>query len=141
MPIAWPDLSQLKPAYRFELDEATPSNNVIKNLHFQVYRNLRNSWAWKVKAAVGQEIKTVELAWLAITRFSAGSGLDWDNAYGGLKPLLDCLVVGTAKNPSGLGLIRDDSPKCMPFPPLLRQEGAKRGQSRTLVEIFDLTGR
>jgi hypothetical protein len=36
---------------------------------------------------------------------------DWDGLYGGLKPLLDTLVVSTKRNPHGLGVITDDNPK------------------------------
>lgn len=46
---------------------------------------------------------------LEIERYCAGS-LDWDNPYGGLKPLLDYLVAHSAGNPDGRGLIQDDSP-------------------------------
>lgn len=36
--------------------------------------------------------------------------LDWDNAYGGLKPILDCLTLPGPRNPDGLGWIVDDAP-------------------------------
>lgn len=35
---------------------------------------------------------------------------DWDGLYGGVKPLLDCLVVNTKSNPHGLNIIVDDNP-------------------------------
>lgn len=125
--------------YSFEIDEATPSNNSIRGLHFHAYKSLRKKWAQKVlKAIGGSPEQTIETAWVRVTRYCSGSGLDWDNAYGGLKPLLDCLVCATARNPSGLGLIRDDNPRNMPVPPLVLQVAAKRGKSKTLVEIFSL---
>jgi hypothetical protein len=125
--------------YSFEVDVATPSNNSIRGLHFHAYKALRKSWAQKILKAIGTPPgQPIETAWVRITRYCSGSGLDWDNAYGGLKPLLDCLVSATARNPSGLGLIRDDNPRNMPVPPLVLQVAAKRGKSKTLVEIFSL---
>ena len=81
----------------------------------------------------------LKTSFLVVTRQCAGTGLDWDNAYGGLKPLLDCLVSPSARNPDGLGLIQDDSPAHMPFPPFMRQIPGKKSQSQTLVEIFEVT--
>lgn len=72
---------------------------------------------------------------LEIERYCAGS-LDWDNAYGGLKPLLDCLVAPSARNPDGLGLIQDDSPKFMPEAPLMTQFAARRRAGGTVVRIY-----
>ena len=82
----------------------------------------------------------IERCFIHIERHSAGAGLDWDNAYGGLKPLLDCLVQGSDRNPDGLGIIFDDSPAYMPYAPLIQQHKAKPGHGRTVVRIFDATG-
>jgi hypothetical protein len=121
------------------LDEATPSNNVIKDLHFQAYKKLRQAYAAKVLAALGGRSPAahVEVAGIFIARHSVGS-LDWDNAYGGLKPLLDCLVAPSARNPSGLGILLDDKPANMPEPPYVRQLKAKRGEGYTEVFVFDV---
>lgn len=141
--VSWmlpPWTGTLVPVYEFELPEPTPSNNVIKNMHWQAYRTLRRAWQLKVfmEGVKGRRpASPIQTAALLIERYSAGS-LDWDNAYGGLKPLLDCLVAPSPKNPDGLGLILDDSPKHMPYPPLLLQYGAKRGEAKTRVRIFDL---
>jgi len=80
----------------------------------------------------------IENAFIRIGRYSSGGGLDWDNAYGGLKPLLDCLVAPSVRNPSGLGLIRDDNPKAMPLPPFVSQGPAPRGAGFTLVDIYEI---
>ncbi|WP_150126676.1 hypothetical protein [Burkholderia cenocepacia] len=77
-------------------------------------------------------------SFLVVTRECAGSGLDWDNAYGGLKPLVDCLVSRSVRNPDGLGLIEDDNPKAMPYPPFVRQRPAKPGKGKTKLQIFEL---
>lgn len=123
--------------YELHLPAATPSNNTIKGMHFHAYRKLRNGWRASVLAAIGGKVPTAPIAKsaLEIERYCAGS-LDWDNAYGGLKPLLDCLVAPCARNPDGLGLIEDDSPKFMPEAPRMRQVAAKRGDGGTVVRIY-----
>jgi hypothetical protein len=126
---------------RYELAFAveTPSNNTIKGMHFQAYRKLRKDWQLMVLASLkGRKPgKPIQQAFLVVERECAGE-LDWDNAYGGLKPLLDCLVAPSERNPDGLGLIADDSPKHMPLPPFVGQKKAKRGQGKTRVLIYEL---
>lgn len=141
-PLWMPEGAVLK--YTLELPEASPSNNVIKGMHFFVYKKLRQEWKVKVlRALVDQGIDTetllpIEKSFLAVYRFATSSGLDWDNAYGGLKPLFDCLVCSSDKNPDGLGLIKDDSPKHVPLPPFVQQVKAKRDNSATIVQIYSL---
>jgi hypothetical protein len=113
-----PRSSQMPPRqliYELHLPEPTPSNNAIKGMHFHAYKKLRNGMRASVLAALGGNTPASPLlcSALEVERYCAGS-LDWDNAYGGLKPLLDCLVAKRARNPDGLGLIQDDSPKFMP---------------------------
>lgn len=123
--------------YELHLPAATPSNNAIKGMHFHAYKKLRNGWRASVLAAIGGKAPATPIARsaLEIGRYCAGS-LDWDNAYGGLKPLLDCLVAPSARNPDGLGLIKDDSPKFMPEAPRMTQGAAKRGRGCTIVRIY-----
>ena len=123
--------------YELHLPLETPSNNTIKGMHFQAYRTTRKAWRLMIQAALKgyRPDQPVEVSGLVVIRYSAGS-LDWDNAYGGLKPVLDCLVVGSSRNPDGLGLIRDDNPTAMPYPPFVKQEKAKRGQGSTSIFIY-----
>lgn len=125
--------------YTLQLSGASPSNNVIKGLHFHVYKKERENWMKAVMASLStlERVPPIEKAFIRVTRESSGN-LDWDNVYGGLKPLLDCLVAPSARNPSGLGLIVDDNPKNMPFPPFVQQLPGKRGAGRTTLEIFEL---
>ncbi|GJI97018.1 hypothetical protein RugamoR57_37360 [Duganella caerulea] len=125
--------------FTLTLPDATPSNNVIKQLHYRVYKKLREQWRAWVLEQLGGVLPAVplELSDMEIERHSAGL-LDWDNVYGGLKPLLDCLVCASDRNPDGLGLIRDDNPKNMPSAPAVTQLPAKRGAGRTVVRIYDL---
>lgn len=129
------------PSYGLVLAEATPSNNVLRGLHFHAYKHLRRRWRLLTLQALGSAAppaKPLERAYVVVHRHCAGA-LDWDNAYGGLKPLLDCLVEPNRRNPDGLGFIRDDSPRCMPYPPFMQQLPAKRGSGKTIVWIYDLS--
>jgi hypothetical protein len=107
--------------------------------HFHAYKKLRNGWRANVLAAIGGKVPAAPIgrSGLEIERYCAGS-LDWDNAYGGLKPLLDSLVAPSARNPDGLGLIEDDSPKFMPEAPRVFQLPAKRAEGSTAVRIFSV---
>jgi len=126
--------------YSLRLPKQTPSNNEIKGQQFFVYKKTREAWHLMTKAALkGVRVgRPIERSKLVIIRHSAGVGLDWDNAYGGLKPLLDCLVAPSKRNPSGLALIVDDAPTNMPEAPTMRQEKAKRGEGYTEVLIYSL---
>ena len=126
--------------FELHLPEPPPSNTAIKGMHFHAYRTLRKAWRASVLDALGgtAPASPIALSRLEVERHSAGGGLDWDNAYGGLKPLLDCLVAPSARNPDGLGLIADDNTRNMPEAPVLRQLAAKRGAGSTVVRIYEL---
>lgn len=131
----------MAPLLVLELPEATPSNNVVKGMHYRVYQKERQAWKQRVLCALnaaGYKLPAdpIPLCHLEIERHSAGGGLDWDNAYGGLKPLLDCLVQASKRNPDGLGVIADDNPQAMPRAPTLTQHPAKRGEGRTVVRVY-----
>jgi len=126
--------------YELHLPWQTPSNNTIRELHHFAYKKLRQTWCEAVLAGIGlrKPAAPIERAFLVVIRECEGGGLDWDNVYGGLKPVLDCLVSPSARNPSGLGLIRDDSPRHMPFPPFVIQKSSKRGLGKTTLLIYEL---
>lgn len=128
------------PNYHLDLEDPSPSNNVIKSMHFHAYRKLRMDWAGKVLRAIGRELpeKPLEKAGLVVVRHSGYGFLDWDNAYGGVKPLFDSLVCSSAKNPDGLGLIRDDNPVNVPESPIFIQQKSSRKEGRTEIFIYDL---
>jgi hypothetical protein len=120
------------------LDTPSPSNNVIKGLHFHRYKKLRNDFALSLSAALGDhEPRAVPQSALYIVRRCAGS-MDWDNAIGGMKPILDCMVASSTRNPSGLGIIEDDKPKNMPYPPMMKQLPAKRNAGSTDIYVFEV---
>jgi hypothetical protein len=135
---AWATPERLK--YRLVLDEASPSNNALRAMHFRVYKSQRAKWRARVLTAIGQQPgSAIALSGLVVIRRSVGH-LDWDNALGGLKPLLDCLVLPSERNPDGLGVIADDNPDNMPYAPVMIQEKAKRGAGSTEVLVFELPG-
>jgi len=125
--------------YRLRIEEQTPSLNEIREMHFHAYRRLRFRFRNRVLEALESKRPEAPLpcALVEVRRYCAGS-LDWDNALGGLKPLLDCLVEPTKRNPDGLSLIRDDSPRSMPLPPFMWQLPAPRGKGWTEVFIYEL---
>lgn len=126
--------------YELTINDATPSNNEIKNMHYLKYKQLRMTWWLLVRQALSRTVieKPLCRCFLEINRYCAGAGLDWDNAYGGLKPLLDCLVTPSARNPNGLALIRDDNLQSMPCPPLVRQFKAPNKQRKTVLKIYEI---
>lgn len=128
--------------YAFTLPMETPSNNVIKGMHWMAYRQLRKTWRLKVlsRALAGRKpAQPIEKAALVVIRHCSGQ-LDWDNALGGLKPLLDCMVSCKPKvNPDGLGLFVDDNPSNMPYPPFMQQVIAPPSKGFTEVFIYRMS--
>lgn len=139
VPGLWPAPGVLR--YTLALPVETPSNNIIKGMHFHAYKHLRRKWRLMMLQALGggSAPQPIEKAFLVVVRECSGGGLDWDNAYGGLKPMLDCLVSPSARNPDGLGLVVDDNPKNMPYPPFVKQSTAKPGHGKTTVYVYELT--
>jgi Holliday junction resolvase RusA-like endonuclease len=90
-----------------------PSSNEYLRMHWAVKKRLRSNFAWLLKIAAAPHILTAEkmAAHVQITIFSnapkATGGrarrLDYDNLYGGVKPLLDAM--------KDIRLIVNDSPK------------------------------
>lgn len=125
--------------YYFRIPELTPSNNELRELHFHEYRRLRERWFMHVRRQLAgtRPSGPLPLSAIAVIRHSAGN-LDWDNAFGGLKPLQDCLVAPTKRNPNGLGLVADDNPKAMPYPPFMLQVPGKRAHGFVELFIFEV---
>lgn len=119
---------------RFEIAEATVLLNVWQRWNYRKRTQYAQRIAWLVRCAVGNGgRKPMERCHVSIERHSAGLP-DWDGLYGGLKALLDCLVVPSPRNPHGLGLIRDDNPECV-VSLVARPVRAKRGEGKTVVTI------
>lgn len=136
---AWCEGATLR--YSFHLNRESPSNNDIRGLQPKAYKGVRQWWCNKLLArGLLGKVPEVPLqrAALVVVRRCSGM-LDWDNAYGGLKPIVDCLVVRSARrSPNGLGLVVDDSPRYMPYPPFVLQRSAPPGDGSTHIAIFEL---
>ncbi|MBK5943334.1 hypothetical protein LRF89_06650 [Halorhodospira sp. 9621] len=96
----------------FELPEPTILLNRWQRMHWRDRRRHTEAVAWMVRAAVTPPAQPVARCQVHIQRYSERLP-DWDGLYGGLKPLLDCLVRPTKRNPHGLGIIEDDDPQCI----------------------------
>lgn len=126
------------PVFELEMPQQTPSNNELKGMHWARYKKLREQWRAMVLDALGGKLPAapLEKVYVEVDRYCSGT-TDWDNAVGGLKPLLDCLVMQRKSNPDGLGLIRDDKPVVLLAAPRMRQMKASPGKGRTVVRIYD----
>lgn len=120
----------------FEIPEPTPLMNVWQRMHWTARGRLTISFSWLVKAAVGRVGEPIGQCEVEVYRYSSGTP-DWDGLYGGLKPLLDCLVVRTKRNPHGLGLIEDDCPSVIKTL-TARPMPAKRKEGKTRVVIREV---
>jgi Holliday junction resolvase RusA-like endonuclease len=110
-----------------EIDEVAPMLNGsggLKNMHFQVYRKLRDRWVWLIASKTRQKIKGKVT--IAYTRSSVVAP-DWDNISASFKPIGDALVTN--------GVIEDDNPKVvLEFIPKWRK--AKNNKDlKTIIEI------
>lgn len=122
---------------RIEIPEPTILLNEWQRLHWRERRKHHKRLAWTLLQAIGHwKRPPIQRCHVTIERYSAKLP-DWDGLYGGFKPLLDCLVVESKRNPLGFGVIQDDSPKhilTLTAVPCLAPEG----QGRTVVTIEEV---
>lgn len=116
-----------------EIPEATPSNNKIKGMHYHDYKRARHKWSWLVVEAVPIKRPAIQKCDIKITRHGSRM-LDWDNCYGGIKPLMDSLVIASKTNPCGRGVIEDDNPNIV-LSLVMDQVKCKRKDEKTVIEI------
>ncbi len=121
---------------KFTIPEPTPLLNVWQRMHWAKRGRVAKGFAWMVREALGPiTVDPMQKCKVTITRHSAGSP-DTDGLYGGLKPLLDCFVVCTKRNPHGLGIIQDDNPDCMELEVFAVK--CKQKEGKTVVEIQEI---
>jgi Holliday junction resolvase RusA-like endonuclease len=96
----------------------------LKNMHFQVYRKLREKWVWLVRSSTKAIFKgTVKITY---TRSSVVAP-DWDNLSASFKPIGDALVDNK--------VITDDNPKVvLEFIPKWR----KAKNNKDLITIIEV---
>lgn len=120
-----------------QTDEAYELLNGLRKMHYKAYKKYRDQWAWKIRIAIGAGKRVpIEKCMIVIKRYSSNMP-DWDNLYGGFKPIGDCLVVCSKANPSGLGIIKNDTVKhiidlkCIPIK-------VPRSKEKTIIQILKL---
>lgn len=117
-----------------EIDKPTPSNNIWQRMHYRGRKIETQAFCLLILEQLkGRKLKPIEKCIITVTRYSSGK-LDWDNFYGGLKPVLDCLVKCTTTNPHGLGVILDDNPDVV-IELKGKQETAPQKKGKTKIEI------
>lgn len=116
------------------IDVRTPLLNEWQRMHWARRRRLAKDIAWRVKLRlpIGQHPdRPLKRCSIEIERESTQAP-DIDGMVGGLKPLLDALQPHSRRHPHGLGIIADDSPKCVTG--LSVRHVAGKGQ-RTTIRI------
>ncbi|MDH3981306.1 MAG: hypothetical protein OES84_00220 [Kiritimatiellaceae bacterium] len=120
------------------IPDALPTLNDIRGMHYHEYKKLREWLAWEIRAQYRHDGDPIKLCLIFVERYGSGKTPDWDNLYGGFKPLGDCLSKYHEKlNPNGLGIIYDDSPdyvKSLNMIPIK----AKRSEEKTVITIVDV---
>lgn len=115
-----------------------PSNNTIKKMHHQKYKKLRDEWSWLIRAAIKKIPKKPIGACVIMVESRLIQLMDWDNCYGGLKPILDCLVVPTKTSPSGLGIIIDDNPTIVRHLSAVQTKVSTKKEEGITISIYEV---
>jgi len=118
----------------FTLPEPTILLNQWQRMHWAKRHRYMKTLAWKIRDAVKPPRVPLQQCEIHIARYSTGTP-DIDGLYGGVKGVLDCMVVCTARNPHGLGLIQDDSPEHILKLDVVPIKVKKRYEMRTEVTI------
>ena len=84
----------------FVIPHPTPSNNALKGINRFKYKAMREDWVMYVKEAYHLNPQLTQCN-VIIDRYGSLK-MDWDNLYGGVKPLMDALIIA--------GVIADDNP-------------------------------
>lgn len=110
--------------------EPTPTPNTWLHKHWSHYRKIKKRWVnhiWAAasKARAPKKPKLAKVS-IEIIRFSPRGIHDFDNLIGGLKPVIDALVLNE--------LIADDSVKTIGIPSV-QQYRAPAHEARTVIRI------
>lgn len=118
----------------FEIPLRVPLLNQLLRMHWAKRRKWSRDIAWAIRAALPANqypASPLKKCRIHIERESTREP-DEDGLYGSAKPVLDALQPPSKRHPLGLGIIADDSPRC-----LLRltvRHLAGKGQ-RTIIRI------
>lgn len=120
----------------FTLPFALDSLNVRDRRHRYQHGQDKKQMKLEVIAAIGGTRylppAPFERARVTVVRFSSGT-LDEDSEGAVCKNLLDVLCVQSARHPTGLNVLRDDSKKHIEL--IVRQSSASPGKGSTSVHI------
>ena len=118
----------------FTLDRPTILLNRLLRMHWTARRKHMQELSWLVRAAVTPPRTPLAPCEVYIKRYSVQVP-DHEGATGGVKLLLDCLVVHTKTNPWGNGLIENDDPSCIIRLDVVPIKVAHRADARTEITI------
>lgn len=95
----------------FTLSRPTPLLNITLRQHWSNRRKGQAAMSAEIAVLVPHVLgrRPFERALVTITRYSVREP-DEDGFRGGLKSLIDCLLVRSERHPNGLGFIVDDAP-------------------------------
>lgn len=128
---------------RFELPFALPSLNAILQQRRSYsgkkrgVKKARNDLAWAVVEAIGRQRPVTPLGRVRvrIERHAARMLDPIDNLPGSVKHLMDVLQPFSARHPAGLGIIADDSARCVIAAEVVQVQLTGRGTPKTVVII------
>lgn len=128
----------MTPALTFSLVSPLPLLNQWQRMHWRERKRFQKALSWEIGMIIPRGCRKVpmERCLILVERFSNPPLPDADGLGASVKPLLDCLVMPHEKiNPHGLGVIRNDNPRCIgatfTFPRV-----RNNGDPGTLVSIF-----
>jgi hypothetical protein len=123
---------------RLVIPEPTPLGNVWQRMHWAARRRLAARISWLVFMSSGcNHMRTpLQRVRIEIDRYCSGAKPDRDGLYGGVKPLLDCLLVRSKRHPHGLGYIVDDNDDVI-VDLIVRAHKSRRSEHKTVIVITE----
>lgn len=122
--------------YLFNLG-LTPLLNTYIRAHFRTRTKLCQDFAKQIAVQLTRKPVPLQKCIVIITRLNIKQP-DWDGLYGGVKPVLDALVVPTQTNPHGIGLIEDDNQQVLRRLIVTSKYVPKRAMQGTTLEIYSM---
>lgn len=123
----------------FTLRRPTPLLNTLIRMHWRARGKYQQSISGEIAAKISHLIirQPFTRALVSVDRYSIKEP-DHDGLVGGLKLLIDCLLICSKRHPDGLSLIVDDSPDHLELRPR-SIVCHKLDEQRTVVHIQDIS--
>jgi hypothetical protein len=123
------------PVIEFCLPHATLLLNTLLRMHWSERRKYQRSLSAEIAALTLARRPGEPFQWAKVTIARHSLQLpDADGLAGGMKPLLDCLLVRSTRHPDGLGFCVDDGPAHMELS-VSSVRVKKQSEQRTHVRI------